>query len=83
MRMALDQFAADMPPEAKELNCVACHAGYTAPGPHELPAPSVPEEAALLGHLAAGKTAAGEPRTSAPRAYLACGGCHGDSVDSY
>ncbi len=67
----------------KDLDCVACHEGYTAPGPHELPAPSDPDAAALLGHLAAGKTATGEPRTSAPRAYLACGGCHGDSVDSY
>ena len=67
----------------KDLDCVSCHVGYTAPGPHELAPPDDPKEAGLLARLAAGKTAAGEPRTSAPRAYLSCGGCHGDAVDSY
>ncbi len=67
----------------KDLDCVNCHTAYTAPGPHEIAPPGDPAEASLLARLAAGKTAAGEPRTSSPRAYLACGGCHGDSVDSY
>jgi cytochrome b subunit of formate dehydrogenase len=65
------------------LDCVSCHAGYTAPGPHELPAPTDPAEAALLTRLTAGKKADGEPRTGSPRAYLACGQCHGDSFDSF
>jgi cytochrome b subunit of formate dehydrogenase len=67
----------------KDLDCVSCHGGYTAPGPHELAPPADPEEAGLLSHLSAGKTVLGEPRTTAPRAYLACGGCHSDAVDSY
>jgi cytochrome b subunit of formate dehydrogenase len=65
------------------LDCVACHAGYTAPGPHEVAAPADAAEAALLAKLTAGKKADGEPRTGAPSAYLACGGCHAESVDSY
>src|SRR5512133_3939021 len=65
------------------LDCVACHAGYTAPGPHELPAPTDPAETALLTRLTAGKKADGEPRTASPRAYLACGQCHSDSFDSF
>jgi cytochrome b subunit of formate dehydrogenase len=67
----------------KDLECVSCHVGYSAPGPHELAPPDDPSEAALLRRLTAGKTPAGEPRTAAPRAYLACGGCHPDAVDSY
>ncbi len=67
----------------EDLECVSCHAGYTAPGPHELAPPADAAEAALLERFAAGKTPGGEPRTGAPRAYLACGGCHPDSVDSY
>ncbi|HEX9291661.1 MAG TPA: cytochrome b/b6 domain-containing protein [Anaeromyxobacteraceae bacterium] len=65
------------------LGCIDCHAGYTAPGPHELAAPADAADAALLARLAAGKTADGQPRTSAPRAYLACAGCHSDSVESF
>ncbi|HEX8909039.1 MAG TPA: cytochrome b/b6 domain-containing protein, partial [Anaeromyxobacteraceae bacterium] len=65
------------------LDCVACHAGYTAPGPHEVAEPTDPAEKALLARLTAGKAADGEPRVKSPRAYLACGGCHGDSVDSF
>ena len=65
------------------LDCVACHVGYAAPGPHELAAPADAGEAALLARLSGGKKADGQPRTGAPRAYLACGGCHGDSVDSF
>ena len=65
------------------LDCVACHAGYAAPGPHEVAAPTDPKEAALLAHLTAGKGADGQPRTGAPRAYLACAGCHPESVESF
>ncbi|GEJ58667.1 cytochrome b/b6 domain-containing protein [Anaeromyxobacter diazotrophicus] len=65
------------------LDCVACHAGYTAPGPHEVAAPTDPADQALLARLTAGKTPDGEPRVKSPRAYLACGGCHGDSVDGF
>ncbi len=65
------------------IDCVTCHAGYTAPGPHELPPPSDPAEAALLTKLTAGKKPDGQPRTTSPRAYLACAQCHGDSVGSF
>lgn len=65
------------------LDCVACHAGYTAPGPHEVAEPTDPADRAFLARLTAGKTPDGEPRVKSPRAYLACGGCHGDSVDSF
>jgi cytochrome b subunit of formate dehydrogenase len=67
----------------KDLDCTNCHAGYTAPGPHEVAAPTDPAEAALLARLTAGKSPDGQPRTGAARAYLACGGCHGDSVESF
>jgi cytochrome b subunit of formate dehydrogenase len=65
------------------LDCVTCHAGYTAPGPHELPEPTDPAEKALLVRLSAGKNPGGEPRVRSPRAYLACSGCHGDAVDTF
>jgi cytochrome b subunit of formate dehydrogenase len=65
------------------LDCTSCHAGYTAPGPHELPPPADAAEAALLARLTAGKTPDGAPRTGSPRAYLACGGCHADAVTSF
>src|SRR5690349_6663263 len=65
----------------KDLDCTACHAGYTAPGPHELPAPADAAEAALLARLGSGKTYDGSPRTGSPRAYLACATCHPDSVE--
>src|SRR6185369_10828799 len=32
----------------KDLACTTCHAGYSAPGPHEVPAPADAAEAALL-----------------------------------
>jgi cytochrome b subunit of formate dehydrogenase len=67
----------------KDLDCVTCHAGYEAPGPHELPAPTDPAERDFLARLTAAKTHEGQPRTGSPRAYLACGGCHGDSVESF
>jgi formate dehydrogenase subunit gamma len=67
----------------KDLDCTTCHAGYTAPGPHELPAPADPADAALLARLAAGKTHDGAPRTASPRAYLACGGCHAGAAESF
>jgi cytochrome b subunit of formate dehydrogenase len=67
----------------KDVDCTACHAGYTAPGPHELKAPTDAAEAALLAKLTAGKGVDGQPRTGSPRAYLACGGCHGDAVESF
>ena len=65
------------------LDCVACHAGYTAPGPHEVAEPTDPAEKALLARLTAGKTPEGQPRTGSPRAYLACGQCHADAVDTF
>jgi cytochrome b subunit of formate dehydrogenase len=67
----------------KDVECVGCHAGYTAPGPHELPAPADAADAALLARLTEGKGPDGQPRSGSPRAYLACGGCHGDAVDSF
>jgi cytochrome b subunit of formate dehydrogenase len=67
----------------KDLDCVTCHADYTAPGPHELKAPADPADAKLLERLAAGKLPDGKPRIGAPRAYLACAGCHADAVSSF
>ena len=67
----------------KDHDCTTCHAGYTAPGPHEVAAPTDPAEAALLARLSAAKAPDGQPRTGAPSAYLACAGCHGDSVESF
>ena len=67
----------------KDLECVACHADYTAPGPHELAAPADAGDAALLARLTEGKIHDGTPRTGSPRAYLACAGCHADSVSSF
>jgi cytochrome b subunit of formate dehydrogenase len=67
----------------KDLDCVSCHADYTAPGPHELKAPADAGDAKLLSLLAAGKTPDGKERTGSPRAYLACGGCHADAVASF
>jgi cytochrome b subunit of formate dehydrogenase len=67
----------------KDLACTDCHAGYAAPGPHELPALADPEEAKLVGRLAGAKTLAGVPAVGAPRAYLACGGCHAGVLDDY
>jgi cytochrome b subunit of formate dehydrogenase len=67
----------------KDLDCTTCHAGYTAPGPHELAAPADASDAALLARLGSGKTYDGSPRTGSPRAYLACATCHPDSVESF
>jgi cytochrome b subunit of formate dehydrogenase len=67
----------------KDLDCTTCHAGYTAPGPHEVAAPADLAEAALVAKLSAAKGPDGQPRTGSPRAYLACAGCHGDSVESF
>src|SRR6266545_3736940 len=46
-------------------------------------APAAPADAALLARLTQGKAPDGQLRTSSPRAYLACGGCHADAVDSF
>jgi len=65
----------------KDLACSDCHAGYAAPGPHELPAIADPAEAAFVAKLAGARTLDGQPVVGAPRAYLACGGCHADVWD--
>jgi cytochrome b subunit of formate dehydrogenase len=65
----------------RDLGCADCHAGYAAPGPHELPAVADPAEAALVAKLAGARTLDGQPVVGAPRAYLACGGCHADVWD--
>ncbi len=62
----------------KDLSCTDCHAGYQAPGPHELPPLGDAAEAAYVAKLAAAKTLDGKPAVGAPRAYLACAGCHGE-----
>ncbi len=54
--------------------CTDCHAGYEAPGPHEL-APLEGADAALVARFDALKA------SSAPRAYLACANCHGEVVE--
>jgi cytochrome b subunit of formate dehydrogenase/nitrate/TMAO reductase-like tetraheme cytochrome c subunit len=64
-----------------DLSCTDCHQSYTAPGPHELPAPTDPKEAALFAKIAGAKTPAGVAKSSAPRAFLACGNCHADAMD--
>jgi cytochrome b subunit of formate dehydrogenase len=60
----------------RDLACTDCHQGYAAPGPHELPAIADAAEARLVGKLAEAKALDGKPAVGAPRAYLACGGCH-------
>jgi len=65
----------------KDLSCTDCHQGYGAPGPHELPPVADAGEAAYVAKLAAAKTLDGKPAVGAPRAYLACAGCHGDAVE--
>jgi cytochrome b subunit of formate dehydrogenase len=65
----------------KDLACTDCHPGYAAPGPHELPALSDPAEANLIGKLSAARTLDGKPAVGAPRAYLACSGCHAGVLD--
>ncbi|HSB19221.1 MAG TPA: cytochrome c3 family protein [Anaeromyxobacteraceae bacterium] len=60
----------------RDLACTDCHAGYTAPGPHELPALASAAEAKLVGRLGEARTLDGKPAVGAPRAYLACDGCH-------
>ncbi len=81
-----------------DLSCTDCHAGYVAPGPHELAA-LTGDEAALAarygmalrprrdaqGRVSApqvGKPLEMEPVSKAPRAFLACANCHGDVVDA-
>jgi cytochrome b subunit of formate dehydrogenase len=54
--------------------CTDCHAGYQAPGPHEL-APLEGADAVLVGRFEALKA------STAPRAYLACASCHGEVVE--
>jgi cytochrome b subunit of formate dehydrogenase len=63
------------------VGCADCHAGYKPDGDHaSVPAPTDPAEAALLARLSAAKTPGGEAKTTSPRAYLSCGGCHADAV---
>jgi cytochrome b subunit of formate dehydrogenase len=54
--------------------CADCHAGYEAPGPHDLPALEG-ADAALVKKLTDLQA------STAPRAYLACGTCHADVVE--
>jgi cytochrome b subunit of formate dehydrogenase len=63
------------------LGCTDCHAGYAAPGPHELPALTDPADKALLERLESARTVDGKAPATAPRAYLACVACHGEVVD--
>jgi cytochrome b subunit of formate dehydrogenase/nitrate/TMAO reductase-like tetraheme cytochrome c subunit len=75
---------------ADKASCTDCHAGY-AMGPHDSELPALaPAEQALVARLAkarwpeaakvkepkAEKGEAKETRVTAPRAYLACAGCH-------
>src|SRR5512138_3669323 len=85
----LDAFAKSI--HAGQASCTDCHAGYTM-GPHEGElAPLSPADQAVVARIAkarwpapaghAGKgdkaeAAAAEVTVAAPRAYLACGGCH-------
>jgi cytochrome b subunit of formate dehydrogenase len=79
-----------------EFACTDCHAGYQAPGPHELE-PLQGDEAALADHYAKalrpkrdekgrvlkppeGKPLELDPVSPAPRAWLACATCHADVV---
>jgi cytochrome b subunit of formate dehydrogenase len=62
--------------------CTDCHEGYKPDGDHaSVPAPTDPDQAALLARLTGGKSGAGTPRTTSPRAYLACASCHSDAMD--
>jgi cytochrome b subunit of formate dehydrogenase len=78
--------------------CTDCHAGYQAPGPHEL-APLPKDEAALADRYAralrprrdekgrvlappVGKPPEMEAVSPAPRAWLACGTCHADVAEA-
>src|SRR5512133_1520980 len=85
----VDAFAKSV--HAGQASCTDCHAGYTM-GPHdaELPALSPADQAvvdriakarwpAAGGHARKGdkaEHAGAETKVSAPRAYLACAGCH-------
>ncbi len=87
---AVDTAAFGQSVHADKASCTDCHAGY-AMGPHEGELPAIgPAEQAVVarlararwpqperGHDAKGeKGEAKEIRVSAPRAYLACAGCH-------
>jgi cytochrome b subunit of formate dehydrogenase len=67
----------------KDFGCTDCHAGYVAPGPHELPALKDPAQKAFVARLEAAKTVDGKAAVASPRAYLACGNCHGDVIDDW
>ncbi len=64
--------------------CADCHAGYSM-GPHEeeLPALSA-EEQGLVARLQKGRWGEGDEaeRITAPRAFLACSGCHSEVTDA-
>jgi cytochrome b subunit of formate dehydrogenase/nitrate/TMAO reductase-like tetraheme cytochrome c subunit len=67
------------------VGCTDCHAGYKE-GPHdaELPALSAADQA-IVARLKKGAWGEGEKKESvtAPRAFLACGTCHGTEVDAF
>jgi cytochrome b subunit of formate dehydrogenase len=68
--------------------CTDCHGGYTE-GPHDGQGPALsPEEQATVARLAAGTwTAEGKDakpeKLAAPRALLACAGCHDGEAGAY
>ncbi len=80
-----DAFAKSV--HAGQASCADCHAGYKE-GPHEgeLPALSDADKAVVSrlekarwatgGHESKGEKKHEEARVTAPRAYLACAGCH-------
>ncbi len=67
------------------ISCTDCHAGYTM-GPHEeeLPALSADEQA-LVARLAKAQWGEGGEieKVTAPRAFLACSGCHSEVTDAF
>ncbi len=85
----VDAFAKSV--HAGQASCTDCHAGYTM-GPHEGElAPLSPADQAVVDRIAKarwpavgghaqkggkGEAAAAEIKVAAPRAYLACAGCH-------
>ncbi len=67
------------------ISCTDCHAGYTA-GPHDAELPALTaEEQTTVGRLAKAGWGEGEKieKVTAPRAFLACAGCHGEVADAY
>jgi cytochrome b subunit of formate dehydrogenase/nitrate/TMAO reductase-like tetraheme cytochrome c subunit len=67
----------------KDLACTDCHQSYAVPGPHELPAPADAADAKVVDRLARAQGLDGKPSVGAPRAYLACSGCHADVAEDW